>query len=145
MADSRDNLQARLVGLRKRLNWSPADLAKRLGVTQTAVEGWEAGLWRPQEPALSILEMLEKGSAFYYSAVDDDSEDGCPHWRPLRAESLAEARVEAEKLHSQTAGENKVIVAENRGFKVTKNLEAPGVGFRVAAVWSAERGWIMSD
>jgi transcriptional regulator with XRE-family HTH domain len=147
MADLRDDLKvhlkARLTGLRKRLNWSPADLARALGVTPAAVEGWEAGLWRPQKPVLNTLEMLEKGSALYYSAVDDDSEAGCPTWLPLQAESLAEARAEAEKLHSQTAGENKIIVAENRVLKATENLPAPG--FRVAAVWSSEGGWVMSD
>jgi transcriptional regulator with XRE-family HTH domain len=145
MADFHNNIKARLVGLRKRLNWSPADLARALGVTPAVVEGWEAGLWRPREPVLNVLEMLEKGSALYYCAVDDDSEAGCPTWQPLEAESLAEARAEAEKLHSQIAGENKIIVAENRALKAPDNLPAPAVGFRVAAVWSPEGGWVMSD
>jgi hypothetical protein len=87
--------------------------------------------------------MLEKGSAFYYSAVDD-SEEGCPLWQPLRAESAAEARAEAEKMHFQAAGENKprIILAENRALKSRQSADA---GFRVVAVWSEKRGWVNSD
>jgi len=136
-------MRDRLVGLRRRLNWSPADLAWALEATQAEVEGWEAGLWRPREPALRLLEMLEKGSALYYSAVDD-SEEGCPLWQPLRAESAAEARAEAEKTHFQAAGENKprIILAENRALKSRQHADA---GFRVVAVWSEKRGWVNSD
>jgi hypothetical protein len=125
------------------LNWSPADLARALEATRAEVEGWEAGLWRPREPALKLLEMLEKGSALYYSAVDD-SDEGCPLWHPLRAESAAAARAEAEKAHFQAAGENKprIILAENRALKSRRNEDA---GFRVVAVWSEKRGWMDSD
>ncbi|MDR2724857.1 MAG: hypothetical protein LBC90_02070 [Candidatus Adiutrix sp.] len=125
------------------MNWSPADLARALEATRAEVEGWEAGLWRPREPALKLLEMLEKGSALYYSAVDD-SDEGCPLWHPLRAESAAAARAEAEKAHFQAAGENKprIILAENRALKSRRNEDA---GFRVVAVWSEKRGWMDSD
>jgi hypothetical protein len=88
--------------------------------------------------------MLEKGSFLYYSAVDD-SDEGCPLWHPLRAETPAAARAEAEKIHFKTAGENKprIILAENRALKNQGNLEA--AGFRVVAVWSDKRGWVEPD
>ena len=139
--DSSRNLSARLTRLRKRLNWSPADLARSLGVTQAEVEGWEAGFWRPQEENLSLLESLEKGSARYYSAVDDGSEEGCPTWQPLQAESLAEARAEAEE--ALKAAGDRIILAENRTLNARG--KAAEAGLRVAAVWSAGRGWLMSD
>jgi len=126
------------------LNWSQADLARAMGVTRAELEGWEAGLWRPQGPALISLEMLEKGSFLYYSAVDD-SDEGCPLWHPLRAETPAAARAEAEKTH-HTSGENKprIILAENRALK-NQHLETAGAGFRVVAVWSDKRGWVEPD
>ena len=137
-----DTLKGRLAGLRKRLNWSRADLAQALGATRAEVEAWEAGLWRPRGPALNILERLEKGSALYYSAADDSGE-GCPLWQPLRAESLAEARAEAEERHLKAPGENRpgIILAENRALAEPHD----GAGFRVAAVWSDKLGWVMSD
>ena len=134
-------MKDRLVGLRRRLGWSSADLARALEATRAEVDAWEAGLWRIREPALQLLETLEKGSALYYSAVDD-SDEGCPLWRPLRAESAAAARAEAEKIH--LAGENspRIILAENRALKSRQNADA---GFRVVAVWSEKRGWVNSD
>ena len=140
---SGDPPRDRLVELRRRLNWSQADLARAMGVTLAEIQGWEAGLWRPQGPALVSLEMFEKGSFLYYSAVDD-SDEGCPLWHPLQAETPAAAKTEAEKLHFQTAGENKprIILAENRALKSQKQ---EGAGFRVVAVWSNKRGWVEPD
>ena len=140
---SGDPLRDRLVELRRKLNWSQADLARALEATRAEVEGWEAGLWRPGEPALRLLEMIEKGSALYYSAVDD-SDEGCPLWHPLRAESPAAAKAEAEKIHFQGENKPRIILAENRALAL-KNQENTEAGFRVVAVWSDKRGWVASD
>lgn len=44
--------------LREKLRLTQAELAQRLGVTQTCVSYWEAGIRSPRGPAAILLETL---------------------------------------------------------------------------------------
>ena len=52
-----------IIDLRRRLGLSQAALAAQLGVTESAVRGWEKGLFAPSGPAAILLEQLERRAA----------------------------------------------------------------------------------
>lgn len=52
-------LPRRLVRLRARMGWTQAELARMLGVNQTTVSRWEAGIEAPRAAALVRIEGLD--------------------------------------------------------------------------------------
>lgn len=58
-----DDIRDRLKALRESMGWSMSELARRFGVSHSAVSQWESGESQMSGPALKLLEMFEKKAA----------------------------------------------------------------------------------
>ncbi len=63
-----NEVSERLKVLRESMGWSMSELARRFGVSHSAVSQWESGESQMSGPALKLLEMFEKKAARFEEA-----------------------------------------------------------------------------
>ncbi len=66
-------LPERLKALREQLNMTQSDLARRLGLTRSSVNGWEMGISLPSTPIIVELAKIFHVSSDYLLGLEENS------------------------------------------------------------------------